>query len=299
MVSLADHLVSQCADHTCMVFSVIYPILVRQLIPIIGFGWTIRTMALVVGLCLVLAIGVLRDPHTALSSSRDKHPSDLQSKQATAQSTQTPRGPRRRLVDVPSLTDWPYVLFVLACFLIFLGLYTPFFNVQTFAIDKTSMKADTAFYIVMTMNIASIPGRIIPGLLAARLGAVNLIIIASTALAGTSFGFLGLGNSSSGGKDVAVFAAAIVYGFFTGSFFGLQPTVFVRVTGDMSVLGTRFGMAFTVLSIALLFGTPVSGRLVDQFGYSAAWIWSGSTIIAGTGAIICTRALKGTRTLVF
>ncbi|KAJ1323852.1 MFS transporter MCT family solute carrier family 16 (monocarboxylic acid transporters) member 10 [Microdochium nivale] len=258
---------------------VIYPILIRQLLPTVGFAWAIRTIALFIAVSLGLANLILRDPQSAtLHTTRSEQ--KTQNRQLR---------PRRRLIDKASLTDWPYVLFVAACFLVFLGMYTPFFNVQTFAIQEVGMSTDKAFYIVMAMNIASIPGRLVPALVAAKLGPINLIIVATFSLAGAGLGMLGL---RSGSGDVAVYAVAVIYGFLTGSFFGLQPTVFVRVTSDLRVLGTRFGMAFTVLSVALLFGTPISGQLVDQFGYDAAWIYVGITIILGGTCVLLARFIK-------
>jgi hypothetical protein len=82
-----------------------------------------------------------------------------------------------------------------------------------------------------------------------------------------------------------------LYGFFTGLFFALQPTVFVRITRDLRILGTRFGMAFTLLSVALLFESPISGALQDAYGYHASWAWVGATILAGAATISFARAL--------
>ncbi|KAI1841010.1 hypothetical protein JX265_012887 [Neoarthrinium moseri] len=241
---------------------VIFPIIIRNALPTVGFGWTVRVIALVALVLLGAANLVVRVP-------------------------ESPRQ-RRRLVDRASLSDWPYVLFVLGCFTVFLGMYTPFFYVQSFAIQSGITSQNVAFYIVTAMNLASIPGRIIPALLAQRLGPLNMIIAASIALAATGLGFLGTKNV------ISVYAVAIVYGFFTGAFFALQPTNFVQLTSDMRILGTRFGMAFTVMSVALLFGPSISGALQDAYGYYASWVWVAVTILAG-GLIIGAASVMKTR----
>ncbi|KAK8044135.1 monocarboxylate [Apiospora rasikravindrae] len=244
---------------------VIFPIMVRNLLPRIGFGWTVRSIALVNLVLLGLANVVLRIPPAT--------------------------GRRRRLIDTASLTDWPYVLFVLGCFVVFLGLYTPFFYVPTFAAKAGYTPRDESFYIVMAMNLASIPGRIAPPLLAQRWGGGVLPVMVGTAVAlgACALGFIGCRSLAE------VYVVACLYGFFTGSFFALQPTCFVGLTRDLKVMGTRFGMAFTVLSVALLFGSPISGVLQGRFGYAASWIWAGVALFMGSLAIFAARAMRTVR----
>lgn len=234
--------------------------MIRNLLPKIGFGWTVRAIALVSLTLLGCAIIVLQAP-------------------------QSPKQ-RRRLVDMASLKDWPYICFVMGCFCLFLGMYTPFYYVQSFAISSGMTSEGVALYIVTAMNVSSIPGRIIPAFFAQRLGPMNMIIGTVLALTACGLGFLGASTIA------RVYVIAIIYGFFSGTFFALQPTVFARLTSDMSVLGTRFGMAFTVMSVALLVGSPIGGALQGPGGYDASWAWVGATAFAG-GLIICTgRVLK-------
>ncbi|KAK6848811.1 hypothetical protein PG995_012644 [Apiospora arundinis] len=245
---------------------VIFPIMVRNLLPTIGFGWTVRSIALVNLVLLGLASAVLRLPAAS--------------------------GRRRRLVDTASLTDWPYVIFVLGCFAVFLGLYTPFFYVPTYAVKSGFYPASSrgeSFYIVMAMNLASIPGRIAPPLLAQRLGAgavLPVMVATAVALGACALAFIGCRSI------ISIYVVACIYGFFTGSFFALQPTCFVSLTKDKTVMGTRFGMAFTVLSVALLFGSPISGALQGKYGYHASWIWAGVALFVGGSVIYGARAIR-------
>lgn len=165
-------------------------------------------------------------------------------------------------------------------------MFTPFYYVQSFAIKSGTTTEGVAFYIVTAMNVGSVPGRILPALLAQHLGPLNMIIAASIALAACGLGFLGASTISS------VYVVAIFYGFCSGMFFAMQPTVFVHLTSDMTVVGTRFGMAFTVMSVALLFGSPISGAMQGPGGYNASWIWCGLTVFAGSLVISGARILK-------
>lgn len=242
--------------------SVIFPIVVKNLLPTIGFAWTVRTVALIVLVTLAICNIVLRGPGASAK--------------------------RRALVHRESLTDWPYVALVFAYFTVFLGLYTPFFYVESFAVGTGITSENTAFYLLAVVNLSSIFGRIIPNIhLADIMGPMNMIMVTTAILAVTSLGFIGV-------KNVAgVFVVSVVYGFFTGTFFALQPTIFVRLTGDMSVMGTRFGMAFSIMSFGLLIGSPISGVLQRAFGsYNASWVWAAITLAGGSVLLGFSRTLK-------
>lgn len=241
--------------------SVIYPLVIRSLIPRVGFAWTVRAIALIVLLTLAVANIVLMGPPPSQS--------------------------RRALIHSESLRDWPYVAVIFGYFAVFLGLYTPFFYVQSFALNAGITSSSTAFYIVAAMNLFSILGRILPNIhLADWLGPMNMIILTVIILAVTALGFIRVTTT------VGVFVCASVYGFFTGTFFALQPTIFVRLTSDLRFMGTRFGMAFSIMSFALLFGSPISGVLQRAYGYDASWIWGAATLLAGSVVLSVARVLK-------
>ena len=61
-------------------------------------------------------------------------------------------------------------------FLAFMGLYAPFFYVQTYAIETGLANPNLAFYLLSIINAASIFGRIIPGFVADKIGPMNMII---------------------------------------------------------------------------------------------------------------------------
>lgn len=238
--------------------------MIREINYSAGLGWATRAMAF---LCLFLGIIanlVLRVPDPSAA-----------------------RRPPRSLIDPTALRDWPFVLFVFGCFVVFLGLYTPFVHIQTYARRESITSPSLALYILAILNSSSIFGRILPSLVAQHIGPMNMIICTSIALSVTSFCLTTTGTSLA-----RLLVAAIVYGFFTGTFFALQPTIFWRLSADPRTVGTRFGMAFVVMSVALLFGPPIAGALLDNEGYDAAWVWAGAVILAGGGLILTSRVKK-------
>lgn len=52
------------------------------------------------------------------------------------------------------------------------------------------------------------------------------------------------------------------------------------------------GMCFTILSIALLVGTPISGAILDASGANPTWIFSGCLTLAGGIILAIARMAK-------
>ena len=198
---------------------------------------------------------------------------------------------RRPFIDKTAFTDWPYLMFDAGCFAVFLGMYTPFVHVQSYALDRGIVSSDLALYLLAILNSSSISARIAPAFLAQDSGPTNTTAGAPTGQATTSFRLIVATTAP------RLLTTVIVQGFITGSFFAMQPTIFVRLTGDPKRIGTRFGMAFSVMSFALLFGPPVGGALRKSLGYTAAWVWAGLTILTGGILILCSRLLKDRRSL--
>lgn len=197
---------------------------------------------------------------------------------------------RRAWVDRSAFRDTPFLLFVCACCLVFLGMYTPFVHVQKYALATGTAAPGVAAYLLSVLNGASILGRTVPNAFAARVGAMNMLVAAVLVMSVSAFCLTAVGSTP--GLVVVV----IFYGFSSGSFFSLQPTTFTQITEDRDFIGTRLGMAYSVMSVALLLGSPVGGALVRRFGYSSAWIWAGVCLALGTILMGCSRrAAKGQR----
>ncbi|KAH7305837.1 major facilitator superfamily transporter [Stachybotrys elegans] len=241
---------------------VILPIVVRRLNNQIGLRWSVRVVALILFVLLVVANVVLRP----------RNPSGQQK--------------RRSLVDRTAFTDWPYVLFVMGCFVVFLGLYTPFTFGQSYALSEKIVEEGFAFYLLAILNSSSILGRILPMMAAPKLGAMNMVTITAMLLGITGLSLMAATSTA------RLLVVIVFYGFFAGTFFALLPTVIARSTSNPATIGTRFGMAFALFSIANLFGPPIAGALLDRLGYDAAWIWAGTVLLIGAWIQALARTTK-------
>ncbi|KAI3393947.1 hypothetical protein diail_3471 [Diaporthe ilicicola] len=194
---------------------------------------------------------------------------------------------KRAFFDKSALKDIPYMLFVLGCMLTFLGLYTTFFYVASYAVGQGITTESTALYFVSILNGASVFGRVLPNIpsLTLRLGPLNMMVVSVASMAIIVLGF------NANPEFPGLLVMIILYGFFTGAFFTLQPTVFARLTEDPGRIGTRTGMASTVCSIGLLLGAPSAGGLWRTYGFPASWAWSGASLASGALVMAISRCM--------
>ncbi|KAL4886115.1 major facilitator superfamily domain-containing protein [Aspergillus karnatakaensis] len=212
--------------------AVIYPIVFHKLLPQVGFGWTTRIIAFIALACLLFSLSVMR---MRLPPPKNTRP----------------------LLDLPAFKEPPFVLFSLALFFSFIGLYFPFFYLPTYLTASLNTPSNIAFYSIAIINAGSVFGRIAPGLLADKVGSLNTIIpmaISSTAL---TFAWLGIHNVA------RTIVLSMLFGFVSGAIVLLPNTILASLTKDMSVLGTRMGMSFSFAGRGLLIGNPIAGSLLD------------------------------------
>jgi MFS family permease len=61
----------------------------------------------------------------------------------------------------------------------------------------------------------------------------------------------------------AIVAYAVLFGFSSGGFIGLAPTLIAQVS-DIRQIGVRTGTSFAVQSFAALTGSPIAGAIVSS-----------------------------------
>ncbi|KAI9042124.1 monocarboxylate permease-like protein [Aspergillus affinis] len=210
---------------------VLYPILFRQLQPRIGFAWATRVLGFIVLATSLLSIGVMR--------ARRMPPT------------------KRVSLELSAFKEPPYALFCIAMLLGYIGIFCPIFYIQSYAVGTETMGEDLAFYLVAILNAASIPGRIVPGLLGPRIGPLN-ILLTSAAISGTLI-MCWIGIQSSSG----LVALAVLYGFISGAFVSLPAVALTGLTEDLRTLGTRMGMCSVLCGFGSLCGAPVAGAILN------------------------------------
>ncbi|THX23029.1 MFS transporter, MCP family, solute carrier family 16, member 10 [Aureobasidium pullulans] len=238
----------------------IFPLIARQLLPQIGFGWTIRVLGLLNLVCLCTA-GIAMKPRLPPRKS----------------------GP---LVDTSAFKEIEYMLFSIGMCFHMASLYFVNYYISSYGRDILGFSYSNSVTLLIILNVVGIPARVLVGHLADRyLGALNTLIPVLFYVNVLAFCWMGVNSQTS------LYVFVSFYGLGLASFQSLIPTTVARMTKDISKVGTRMGMVFTFLSFASLVGPPIGGALVSAGGhtYIYAQAWAGASAAVGTALVVASR----------
>nr|POE48086.1 aspyridones efflux protein apdf [Quercus suber] len=260
---------------------VVFPVIVQQLLPKVGFPWTVRVIGFVMLATNVITIAFYR-----------------------------PRLPPRKagpLIEWSAFREAPYVLYCIGMFFSFWGLYFAFFYIGTgicpFLVLRKYAKADfegsfgrnvldlsykdSVNLLLTIVSIGSI-FRIIPNFFADKIGPLNSIIPFGFVCGIMLFGWIGVHTTGS------LYAFAVIYGAGSAGSQSLFPATLSSLTTDLSKAGVRMGMGFSIVSFACLTGPPLAGALIQENGgnFLHAQVWGGTSFFVGGAFLIAARSAK-------
>ncbi|KAJ5522438.1 hypothetical protein N7527_006553 [Penicillium freii] len=244
---------------------VIFPIMVTQLIPKVGFPWAMR-------ICAFLILFMLGIANLTLKSRLPHRPK-----------------PFDIMNFVRPLAELKFALTLAGAFCFFWGMFLPFTFVITQA-ERYGMSANLAGYLLPILNASSIFGRTLPGYLADKIGRYNMMVITTFF---SSILVLALWLPSRGNVPTILFSA--LYGFGSGAFVSLAPALIAQIS-DLRQVGVRNGTFFAIISFAALTGTPIGGALVPDVlhgDYTRLQIFCGVVMIVGSVLFVFARGAVG------
>ncbi|CAK7232824.1 hypothetical protein SCUCBS95973_008388 [Sporothrix curviconia] len=247
---------------------VIFPVVVARLVSRIGFGWTMRVCAfMILGLLIVANLTI------TCRLKPVKKPFSLQE-------------------FVSPLGELPFALLALGSFVGYIGLFVPISYIVVQA-SEAGMSSDLSGYLVPILNAASLFGRTIPGHVADKVGRFNTMIVMSVFSVICIFAVWIPAKT-----DAVIIVFAAMYGFGSGAFISIMPTLVAEITTDMSKLGVRNGTMFAIISVGSLIGSPIGGAILKGTDnkFWGLQVWAGVTLALGTLFILGTRTtLIGTK----
>ena len=139
-----------------------------------------------------------------------------------------------------------------------MGLYVLFFYVSYYGFAAHIADANLSFYFLPMLNAGSVFGRIVPNLIAEYTGTLNMMVPSGILSGLLTFCMIAAHSKGS------VIVIAILYGFFSGTFVSLPPSILVQLTppSKRGSIGTRIGMCFTVTAFGVLVGAPSAGAIL-------------------------------------
>ncbi|KAF9448296.1 MFS general substrate transporter [Macrolepiota fuliginosa MF-IS2] len=239
------------------------PIATRNLIPKVGFMWTMR----IVGFILLVVLGA-----SNLTMKRRLPPVNV----------------KGGLFNFAAFKSAAYTIYCISSFLIFLGLYTLLTYVNVGA-AQLGTSPRLSFYYVAFANAGSLLGRWVAGVLADRVGPLNVSIPFTTFAAILTY-IWPFARSTN-----PLIAVTVVYGFCSGAYISLMTNPIMNLGGEGDV-GRRVGMFMTILAFGALLGPPISGAIEATSGaFEMVGIYAGSVVMAGVACMAATRYLVSRR----
>jgi MFS family permease len=237
---------------------IIYPIVFHQLNGKIGFPWTVRVIGFIALATLAIPCAVIK-----------------------------PRVPKptmkRKIIDFSLLRELPFGLINIATFFGFVGQYIPFFFIENFAEDVGNQSKTSAFWMIIVLNAGSLPGRIIPSLIADKFFPPLVVLGCCTGCATIlAFCWAAVQDSYAG-----LVIWALLYGFCAGAFVSLQGPCVASMTTDMRSIGSRFGINMFCGALGILIGSPVGGAIFPT-SWPGAGSFCGGTLLMSTVFIAAT-----------
>ncbi|KAH9981764.1 MFS general substrate transporter [Russula compacta] len=246
---------------TSSIGSTVFPVAFHNLNVTVGFKWSMRIIAFI----LMLVLGI-----TNLTLRRRLPPIVVSGGLFNLKQFKS-----------PAYSTYTASSFVAFLVLIFIDANAPSQGVP----DHLSS------YLVSIANAGSAIGRLSGGILADRIGVMN-VMTPATLLAGIlTFVWPYLRGTT------ALVPLALFYGVSSGAFVGLIAVPMIAL-GDSTDVGRRTGMYFTVLSLGALAGPPISGAINRATGgYTAVGIYAGSSVMVAVALLALSRyfALQGWR----
>ncbi|ROW07250.1 hypothetical protein VMCG_03796 [Cytospora schulzeri] len=240
----------------------VFPAMARQLLPTVGFGWTIRAIGFVQLVGLVLANVGLR--------------------------TRIP--PRRAgaLVEWAAFEELEYTFYAAGSFTCFMGVYFAFYYLASFSRDIIGLSYTDSLNLLLLLNGIGVIGRLVPNHFADRYGAINVFI--PTAIIAGICQLTWIAVASPGG----LYAWTVFYGISAGGIQSLFPAGLSSLTTDLRKAGTRMGMVFTINSFATLTGPPIAGAIISRCGgqYYGAQAFAGVVMLVGGGFMVAARLAR-------
>ncbi|EFQ96698.1 hypothetical protein MGYG_08622 [Nannizzia gypsea CBS 118893] len=240
---------------------IVWPIALNKMLneTKLGFGWTIRIVGFV-------SLGLLLPSCIAIKARLP---------------------PRKKQFFLwSSFTEPSYLYLVAAGFFSFLGVFTPLFYLPIYAYTQ-GVGVSLAFYLAAIFNAASFVGRVIPGILADKLGRFNMFF-ASTITSGLlTFCWPEVYTKA----ELIIFAC--FFGFCSGAVTTGMAVAFTSIPKDPRNIGTYMGMGMGIAAISALVGPPINGALLSDRGFASMAYFSGSVNFLATLLVVLAKYSTG------
>ncbi|CAF0824295.1 unnamed protein product [Adineta steineri] len=172
-------------------------------------------------------------------------------------------------IDLNLLKNTAFTLFTVSNFLASLGFNVIYNFADDLANDSKVIKGHRT-YIVMSIGLSNILGRVIIGYLGDRKWINRLLLFIITLIIS---GIATIIAPLCGSSVITHIGYASLFGFFSGGYVALTSIVLVDIVGK-NKLSDAFGVLLLFIGIATAIGTPIVGAMRDAFSdFTRPFLW--------------------------
>jgi MFS family permease len=173
----------------------------------------------------------------------------------------------RSFLDTSVFSDVAFMCTTCGAILSAIAYYLPIIYLPLFA--ETGIKGfhntDLAFYLVSIANGASILGRLLSGLVAAKIGPIETCGIAVAISAVLLYGWFGVESPA------AVVVWAALWGLISSVIVAMPGAIVPLLSPSPGVIGTLAGTLWAGVGIGMLIGSPIAGALIKESSGGIHW----------------------------
>ncbi|KAK5175732.1 uncharacterized protein LTR77_000871 [Saxophila tyrrhenica] len=238
-----------CASTGNAIGGMIYPVIVRELLPKVGFAWTVRVLGFMNLALLGLVLAFMR--------------SRLPPRKSDA------------LIDWSAFREVPFTFFVIGLYFMVWDVYFTLYYISSFGVEALGLPFEKATVLLIIINGIGVPARVVPGYVADRVGQLNLLVPISWCLTLVAWSWLAVESIA------GLYVWICFYGLMAAALQCLFPPTVAALTSDLRVVGTRLGMSFAVMGFAALTGPPIGGAIQGAQGgdYIGAQSWAAASTL--------------------
>lgn len=215
---------------------VVFPLVLIDIMPRIGYTWSIRVIALI---DLILCTA-------AIFLCRTRLPLEKSAKGAT--------------IDLTAFKDLRFSLTTAGVFLIEWALFIPLTYITSYSLSH-GVNQKFSYQMLSILNAGSVLGRALPGYLSDRFGRFNVMLVTASFCAISCLCiWIPAGNNVG-----AIIAFSFLFGIFSGTGISLTPVCVSQICKTEDY-GKRYGTCYFFVSFGVLTGMPIAGEILQRQG---------------------------------
>ncbi|ODQ61392.1 hypothetical protein WICANDRAFT_29489 [Wickerhamomyces anomalus NRRL Y-366-8] len=266
---------------------IIMPLLLRSLYPKVGFAWAMRILSFICLFCFACAITFAKERISNKPQADHEIEGEDKSRLTAKEFIKIYiLDSYFNSFDFKALKDPKYFFCVLGAVFAEISAISSITYFASYSKTR-GFSVNDSFILVSLVNAGTLPGRLITGYLADKVGRFNVFIVTIilTAVVNLTV-WMPFGYNSK-----VLYAYSVFYGVFSGSVFSLLPVCCGQVckTEDF---GKRYSTMYFIIAFGTLFGVPIGGAIIGDKSverYNYFIIYTAVTAVASASCYVISR----------